>query len=422
MKIEPCGVVPDIDRLSSLDLELFVSRHLRTRCRAWRYRSRSLPYASWGVSGSEGIQSVLMVRGGRFLLGCSGDTLFFWDIGFQVGRPAERETLVCSTPIDLPAGCISNSTYIWKFHDIGPLLYVSIWTAGNWGLRPYFYVYKMDLSARRKGFHLVSHFLIPEGFDPGSLDNEKLTIFRSSPPALGVHYFGPSVTITWDAKPPAYFSIIDAMPNFALVEDQDPNETRPFMTNLSTVTTWELPNPSRFDTQSTHHLTHYKPFRTWEIPTGFPTGISSLVSWDEGRQDVTYFDRLKCDDETVTIIRLCFTPKYSELENRLEPEFQQGPIISLPRSTLGELQENELIKFCTFADGMRVLYWSANETSTEAKLIMHFSSATDEFPAFHVFVGNRQPALTHWLKHSIMVSIGRICVLDEGKVEIWDLC
>ncbi|KAH8813448.1 hypothetical protein DL96DRAFT_520185 [Flagelloscypha sp. PMI_526] len=174
MKIEPCGVVPDIDRLSPLDLELLVTRHLRTRCRAWRYRSRSLPYASWRASGSEGIQSVLMVRGGRFLLGCSGDTLFFWDIGFQVGRPAERETLVCSTPIDLPAGCTSNSTYIWKFHDIGPLLYVSIWTAGNWGLRPYFYVYKMDLSARRKGFHLVSHFLIPKA------STQVVLIMRSS--------------------------------------------------------------------------------------------------------------------------------------------------------------------------------------------------------------------------------------------------
>ncbi|KAH8804296.1 hypothetical protein DL96DRAFT_1686470 [Flagelloscypha sp. PMI_526] len=422
MKTEPYGVVPDIDRLSSQDLELLVSRHLRARNHAWRNRGSSLPYSKWQVSGSDEIESVKMLRGGRFLLGCSRETLFLWDIGFQIGRPAKRETLVCSKPIELPPGYESDSTDIWGFRDVDRMLYIAIWISGNWGPGPYFCIYKMDLSTMEKEFHPVSQLLLPKGFRPGSLDNEKLSICRASPPALGVHYYDPSVTITWDSEPPAYFYIIDAMPNFAVVEDTDADDARPFTTKVSTVTVWELPTPSRFGNQLTQHLTDYKPFRTWNLPKGFPGGVSSTVSWDEGLKDATYFDRFKCDEETVTLLRLSITPKYSEFENRLEPEFHAGPTIDLPRSTLGDFQENELLKFCTFADGTRVLYWSVRETSTEAKLVMHFSNVKNEFPPFHVVVGNRHPALDHWLRHSIMISIGRICVLEEGRVEVWELC
>ncbi|KAH8834529.1 hypothetical protein DL96DRAFT_1580856 [Flagelloscypha sp. PMI_526] len=416
MKMEPCGVVPDINGISSSDLELLVSRHLKARSHAWKNRGGSLPYTKWRVSELDNIESVLMIRGGRFLVGCSKEALFFWDIGFQIGCPAERERLVCSTPINLPPGYKSYSTYIWEFRIVDPMLYVSIWISGNWGSTPYLCVYKMDLSAERKEFYTVSQLVLPAGFYAGSVDDKKFTIYRTSPPALGVHYYEPSTTITWDAELPSYFCIIDTMRDFAFVEVESST------TNVSALNVWELPIPSRFSTQPTQHLTDYKPFRTWNLPTGFVSNVSSIVSWDEGFQDAIYFDRFKCDEEAITILRLSFKAEHSEFENCMEPAFRIGPSIMFPRSTLGEFREDEVVKFCTFADGMRVLYWSVKERLSDAKLVMHFSNANDEFPPFHVNVGSQVPALGHWLKHSVMVSIGRICVLDEGKVEIWELC
>ncbi|KAH8804150.1 hypothetical protein DL96DRAFT_1631347 [Flagelloscypha sp. PMI_526] len=208
------------------------------------------------------------------------------------------------------------------------------------------------------------------------------------------------------------------MPNFAIVEYTDADtDVDEGSTKIPTVTIWELPTPSRFGTQPTQHLTDYKPFRTWHMPAEFPGDLISVISWEKGLQEGTYFNRFKSDEETVTVLRHSVVPKYSEFADLMEPEIHNDPTIDLPRSTFGSLQENDLIELCTFPDGMRVLYWPAG-----AKLFMHFSHANDEFPPFHVSVGSQHPAFQQWYTHSIMVSIGRICVLDEGEVEIWELC
>ncbi|KAH8824669.1 hypothetical protein DL96DRAFT_1614706 [Flagelloscypha sp. PMI_526] len=405
MKIDLCGVAPDIDSLSSSDIELLVSRHLRARSQAWRYRNSSLPCVKWRVSGSEGIHSVRMIRGGRFLLGCSRDTLFLWDIGFQIGRPAEGETLICSTPISPPAGRTFDSKIIWRQHSVESILYVAIWTHKTEGHGPYMNIYKMDLSARKKEFQPVSQLLVPEGFSPGCIHTEKLTIFGCSPPTLGVHYYDPSITITWDFEPSAsggatilHLSIPDSMSKFALIHAEETG------------------------TSPTQHLTDFKPFRTWDMSNGFPGYVNSEVSWDEGLRDAIYFDQFRADEETLTILRTSVAPKHPEFNDRPEPEFLAGPTIHLPRSTLGEFHKNMEIQLCTFADGTRVLYWSADESVDGGNLVMHFSDANDEFLPFHVIVGNQKPVFHQVFEHSVAVSIGRICILDEGKVEIWELC